>query len=662
MSKYCLSVDGAGVGTLTPNACPATGPGKPIPFKYILGPKSTDAGAVPYCAYTYQNKVQSFTKGACASEGPNQFTFYTYGSQVAGQNPLCFMPPALTGVKGTVVTTLPNQSNACTLNLFVNYQDVTCNEVGCGDHGSCVNNVCVCTDNWSGNQCQTPPTGNAGCTPDTATKKSCGNQGSYGTCQASTSSTNGIAGSGQCKCDMLTSQMGTFCEQACDPGDTTACGGPLRGACVNSFYKIYTNPNAVANRCVCINGWSGTDCTTPPAGWQCNNTDQQCTNVTTEDPKNTVVTGTCNNGTCECYNTLTCNAAVNSTSPAFTGTACQLPLSASGAPCSTPADCNNQQTCVAGTCTCPGGNTPQPSSNFVINILKGIISMFTTSDGIESFLMTIGIQAGLPMIMKYLAVRAIEPTFAKNIEARLLKATEGKVLGPEAAKVLEDSVGKRLAAKMIAKMTAKELMETSVDTAARSAAKLALESSFGFLGPIDLFVNIAGVLGMVLDANDVAGTQEQMTQSQIDTWILKSYAKVNNDKVTLQYGSYFPAKQNVETTFQFRQLTTTDASRNQFVADVSSYMSHLTVNSNNDAIIPLFQTPQQVQAAQLLAGAQKDILYAIAGKNLEVYQRLKDYWPIVVASALLLIGALIGGAFGIKALLKKKSVAKSIKS
>jgi len=650
MSKYCLSVDGAGVGTLS-STCPNPKPGQPIPYSYIIGPKSTDAGAQPYCASTDPTtQVQSFTKGACASESANAFTFYTYGSPITGQPPLCFMP-APAGIKGTIVTTLPDQGAGCTMNLNVKYQNVTCAETGCGDHGNCVSGVCVCAGGWSGTQCQSPPSGNAGCTPG----QSCGNQGFYGVCEAANSAkTGGITGSGKCTCNTLAGQKGTFCEQACSPGDSTACGGPLRGLCVDNMYQAFTNPNSVQNRCACVNGWSGFSCDIPPPNWQCNNTDQQCTNITTLDPTKTVATGVCNNGTCTCNNSQDCGST-NSFGSAFTGKACQTPLSSSGTPCEKDEQCNaTNSKCVNNVCTCPGDPTPDPTIDYVKNMVMGLLQTLSTPEGLGNFAGTIAIHAFVPRILKYMAVKSIQPGFQSSIMKRLESGALGETLGKDAARVLEDSVGKEMAAKLLTKMTGKQLMEATAESASKMIAETVLKDSFGVvLGPITSIVDTLGMLGMVLDGFDVLGMQEKTNQDMITAIMKKFEGFANSNKTIVETGAYFPTVLRAESTFPFREKTVTDAVNAKFAQDMGDYIGHLTVNSNGALIVPLFQTPSQNSNAQALAQAQGTLLYSVAGQNLQVYQRLKDYWPAVVAGGLILLGIIIGTAFGIRALVKK---------
>lgn len=655
-SKYCLALDGAGVGTLYENTCPPVQPGNPVPFRYILGPAATDNSALAMCAQTDPiTSVQSFITGACAA-GVKGFTFYTYNQNVSGQVSLCLMPPNVAGVNGTVITTQPTESGKCEKTLYVKYQNVTCNELGCGDHGKCVNGVCNCQDNWVGSQCEVPPSSNNGCTPDTSTKKSCGNLGSYGTCQASTSSTTGITGSGQCTCNFLTSQQGNYCEKACSAGDNTSCGGPLRGYCVDGDYNYYTNSNAIKNRCICVNGWSGAECTVPPSGWQCDDSTNLCTNITTEKPEDTIPTGVCTDKKCVCNNNLDCNAQ-NSFGQAFTGIACQNPLSVVGDACKVDGDCIGQgQTCVNNVCSC--NSTPEPSDSRIDAILQGLAAMLLTPEGLAKFASYILIQSKLPMLLKWMTTKVLEKQFLKQITSRLAEGAAGKALGAGALKTLEDSVGKSLAAKVLAKMTAKELLEATGTSVASKVAETAFKEVFGVLGKIDTVVTWLGIVGMVLDATDVMGLQEESKQAQIDATLLKINGAVNNNKTVLQNGLYFPIRQYADETFPFMLQTVGTPSRNQFAIDTGNYISHLTVNSNGSAIIPLFTTPVQKQQNQLLKDAKGSLLYTLAGQNLDVYQRLKQDWPIIVAGILVAIGALIGSAYGIKALVNKKKIAK----
>ena len=659
-NTYCLTVDGAGVGNIASGACAVPVPGGPIPMMYIQGPDATDKEAVPNCAVLDPTTgKQTFTFGQpCANN--NGLTFYSYASPQNGETPLCFIP-GTSGIQGTITTFVPNQSGSCVKNLNFKQQNVTCLDTGCGDHGTCspTSKQCSCVDGWSGSQCETPPAGNAGCTPDTATSKTCGNMGSYGNCNATTSSQTGITGSGACACNQLTSnQLGSYCEQHCTVNDGTACGGPLRGLCVDNNYNYYTNPNAVRKRCICINGWTGVDCSTPPPGWKCT-ADTDCTNLTTQNPSDTLPTGTCDKSTgiCTCDNLQGCDA-VNSQGNAFTGAACQIPLPVQGSPCQKDENCTAPQTCVSGTCTCPGGgNSPDPSSGWFATILKGLSHMLTTADGLKQLSGILLAQNGLPLAIKWMTTKALQQGFIKSIEDRLAAGMTGKMLGQDAKLILENSVGKRLAAKVLAKMTAKEVMQCTVNSAAEKVAAVAFKEVFGFIGAIDSFVNLLNIIGMVLDANDVLGFNEESSQSQIDATILKFNGAINSNKTVLANGLYFPLKQSAETTFPFMLKTLDTNSRNQFAIDAGNYISHLTVNSNGAAIIPTFQTALQQQQAALQSEAQGSVLYTLAGNNLTVYQRLKQDWPIIVAGVLVAIGVLVGSAFGVKALVNKKKMA-----
>jgi hypothetical protein len=685
MSKYCVTVDGAGVGTIHPNNCPsAPKAGEPTPYLYILGPAATEQDAQPYCATTDPvTNIQSFAQNACPSEGPNSFTFYSFGdaSKVPSQPQLCFLDEST--VNGTPITTSPKNVNACKLNLYMGYQNVTCNDTGCGDHGTCQSNICICSDNWSGGQCEIPPTGNAACTPDTPTTKSCGNQGSYGVCQSSVSSSAGIAGSGKCQCEFLTSQSGTFCEKACNANDPQACGGPLRGVCVDSYYQVFTNSNAVRNRCACLNGWSGFNCNIPPPGWECNDTDKTCTNITTMDSTTTIQTGLCNSGKCECYNYANdCSPSGSGSSTTdkadkadkaakadlsdptkkygFTGEACQIPLAVKGTPCDSNTPCTlPDQSCISGVCTCTGVS-PTPNDDIFTTIAASISAMLNDPKTYETVGLMIAIHnwKKLLQLAKFLSVKLLLPAFEKAILNRLAGAAAGKELGEKAFAALENLVGKSLAAKLMAKMSAAVILKTSITKLAENVTFLAFKAVFGsVLGSVSSIVDIAGIVGMVLDSADVAGLQEKMSQDTLDALMKKFSNAVNNVKEVQDAGMLYPQKLLSQDTFEFALLTSTQDSKDKLGTDIGNYIGHLTVNSNGDAIVPLFTTSVQQQQADEISAARKDtFLFTAAGYNIDVYNRLKQDWPIIVAATLVIIGILIGAGFGIKALVKKKKV------
>jgi hypothetical protein len=656
-TTYCVSLDGARVGTIAKDKCnvPKTG-GDPVPYMYLTGPDATDSTAVANCASTDSTGIQTFSSGKCSNA--NDLTFYSFPSSIGGQPPLCFFTPATnSGIKkGTIVTMFPQSGESCEMSLNFNYQDVTCADTGCGDHGTCTNSQCVCEDYWHGNQCELPPNGSPGCTPDTDTKKSCGNLGSYGTCQSNTSEKTGILGSGACTCNAMTGQTGSYCEQHCIPNSSSACGGPLRGYCVDSSFNYFNNANAIQKRCACVNGWSGVDCTTPPPNWTCQ-VNKDCTNLTALDPNNITATGTCTNGICSCENDPPCGATnSNSTGNAFTGQACQIPLPVQGSPCTTDANCTSGLTCVGGVCSCPGSDTPQPSASFFTTLLNGLVTMLTTPQGLSNLAGMLMLQHELPMAIKYMTTKVIEKGFTKMIEDKIAKSVAGSLIGPDAARILEESVGKRMAAKVLGNMTTKEIAECTVHSAAKQLAASAFKDVFGFIGKIESFANMLNLVGMVLDAADVLGLNEESSQSQIDATIMKFNGAVNNNKTIIANGLYFPVKQPAQSTYPFLLKTLDITSRNQYATDAGDYLSHLTVNSNGNAIIPLFKTSWQKQQDALAADAKTSLLYVIAGQNLDVFQRLKQDWPIIVAGILLALGILIGSAFGIKALVNKKKL------
>lgn len=264
----------------------------------------------------------------------------------------------------------------------------------------------------------------------------------------------------------------------------------------------------------------------------------------------------------------------------------------------------------------------------------------------------------LLQLAKFLSVKLLLPAFEKAILNRLAGAAAGKELGEKAFAALENLVGKSLAAKLMAKMSAAVILKTSITKLAENVTFLAFKAVFGsVLGSVSSIVDIAGIVGMVLDSADVAGLQEKMSQDTLDALMKKFSNAVNNVKEVQDAGMLYPQKLLSQDTFEFALLTSTQDSKDKLGTDIGNYIGHLTVNSNGDAIVPLFTTSVQQQQADEISAARKDtFLFTAAGYNIDVYNRLKQDWPIIVAATLVIIGILIGAGFGIKALVKKKKV------
>jgi hypothetical protein len=301
-----------------------------------------------------------------------------------------------------------------------------------------------------------------------------------------------------------------------------------------------------------------------------------------------------------------------------------------------------------------------------MNILGTIQSALTSRDGLANIGIMIGLHnfKKLITVAKWFSSKMLKPGFEKAITSRLTSAATnaGKEIGETAVKNLEETVGKTLAEKLLAKMSASTLIKSTVEKVSFEASKLAFKAVFGAaFGFISSFADAAGILGFILDVNDVAGLNEKMSQDTIDAYIMKFQTAVNAQQGVMDAGMQFPIKVYAEDSFTFQKELNESAKKDVYATDVGDYIGHLSVNSNGDAIITNFPTPLQQQNAALLAEAQGDYLFQAAGNNLQVYQRLKQDWPIIVAVAIVIIGIIVGGAFGIKALAKKKSVGKTIK-
>ena len=105
----------------------------------------------------------------------------------------------------------------------------TCDGIDCGEHGSCAEGLCVCTDGYIGNHCNVP-----------------------GPCTGIDCGLNGTCVAGSCECD--TGFEGNSCEVDINECNPNPC---LNGStCAQGVPGTY--------ECTCINGFTGNNCENCP--------------------------------------------------------------------------------------------------------------------------------------------------------------------------------------------------------------------------------------------------------------------------------------------------------------------------------------------------------------------------------------------------------------
>ena len=501
----------------------------------------------------------------------------------------------------------------------------------CGDHGAYNDDTaeCDCDSTWSGSNCTIPPPEGTACQPSDESFRttyggdlSCGNLGVYGTCQAT----------GLCKCP--TNTLGTRCQMACDVSTSSSiqCGGPDRGACNLQGF----------GECACVHGWTGNQCQTPPK--------TPC-----------VRDGDCGwggvNGVCEAMPDGTQHCACIA---GYYGERCERKRGDPGAICDVTDDCtqpqcasdyfcstedtpccpdeNNcgQAKCVDNVCTVSGTtdakcNEGGDDPSTIEAEIEGILDSLLTKEGISMMLVNKVTDVVLEKVVTSLVTAPYKAYMNAQIQKMVDSAMKKEITAMTEEIFLETS--STVIARAAAEGAAKETIDLAVDAAA--------EAVRGILGSVMDIVAAIGIVGMLLDASDVAGFSGQVNQDYLDLYQKKILEAYNTSDSAVEAGIHYPFEVPAYWDVPYQTKSLSDETSTNMMVYTMDYLAALQVNSEGD-VIEFASDADQTKATDAVHNAStlNKILWTLSDDNEDVFQRWLQYWwvvLIVLVVALLLL-------------------------
>lgn len=499
--------------------------------------------------------------------------------------------------------------------------------LNCGSHGvfNPTTGQCDCMDDynsltgpnkWTGVFCQKPPV-NIPCVKSSDAfraahnggDESCGNWGQYGVCDEFT---------GTCSCGTVDPFYGVRCENECT--NDMQCGGPLQPLADGTSRNIGLCDRRT-NKCACQNGWAGTQCRTEPANAQCFR-DADCS-------WGGVKRGACDEGSHKC-SCLTDSQG----RPVYTGNLCSQRHFYEGAACKVDKDCEDKSNkCVGGKCKGPegaGGITP---GELAASMLEGIWS----PEGILNMIIDQGSEHMASAIFKTTSATAAKALQIATIEI-------GNALGKAA-----DIIGMETLSKAIAEMTSKAVAKRAAAATAAKAAEIGEEAD---LGPAGWLLILLQVWTAVLDIYDSQGLNMMVGQGQLDAMQKQYLAYFNAIPQVVDAGVTFPIPYYASYSFPFQQEYAARDNQLKLTTDAVEYISRLTVNSNGQTIVPLFNPPAAIAVNQVKE--KYPVYWNMANGNVRVFGNLVQYgWAIWTLGSLMVVSVTLICVFSSPSVLSK---------
>lgn len=487
----------------------------------------------------------------------------------------------------------------------------------CGSHGvfNAATGQCDCMDDmnnlsgankWTGVFCQKPPV-NIPCTKSSdefrsahnGGDESCGNWGKFGVCDEYT---------GTCDCGTQDPYFGVRCQNECQKDDD--CGGTLQMLPDGTSRDIGICDRR-SMRCQCKNGWTGGQCRVEPPDDKCYN-DAECS-------WGGETRGSCDEtlGVCACMND-------DKGRPLFTGNRCSKRNVYEGAPCEVDADCEDKSNkCVNKKCSSPDGSTGMNASQMAAAMLNGLWS----PSGMANMVVDFGAEESVEWLYKNTAQKMLEALAKQSSEMATNKALS------EATQ----KVGSEVVGKAIAETTSRSATRSITGQMFKTVSKLANKFSKIPWGFILAFIQI---WAMVLDIQDSRGLNMQVSQDMLDMLEKQFLTAFNGDQNVKEAGVTLPTTYYPEYTVPYNLEYLARDNQNKLTNYAADYISKLTVNSNGQTIVPLFNPPATISLNE--ETSKHPVYWNMANDNIKVFHNLVDYgWSIWLLISLIVVSVVL---------------------
>jgi hypothetical protein len=291
--------------------------------------------------------------------------------------------------------------------------------------------------------------------------------------------------------------------------------------------------------------------------------------------------------------------------------------------------------CRDGTCTFPTV-APELSEADLEDRINAVVDELMTPDGVAMLMAEELIESAPAMSMMAYSGAKLQKAAMKRIISRAIARRSAAVTAEGMVPVVSRS--------MISNAT----KNVSAYLARKGITSQALKMSTTLSTGIGALYFAIQVVGMVLDMDDAAGFNAQLSQGAVDMYMEKILQFVNEDPFLQEVGVQFPYEYLPQQTIEWRtkfQGDVADDTKHNLMLD---YINKLDVNSNGKTIIrswtPLDPTPET---------RRNPTLWSLSHKNERSYSFLSKWWWLILVLVMIVI-LTIGLGVGLSARKRRK--------
>jgi len=222
-------------------------------------------------------------------------------------------------------------------------------------------------------------------------------------------------------------------------------------------------------------------------------------------------------------------------------------------------------------------------------------------------------------------------------------------------------VGQSMATNILGRQLVENAARVSAEAAIRQGVEMTVETIVALSGTLLGMTEILQLVGLILDASDAAGLNEEMGQSILDMTRNQFYGYYNSNKDNIANGVYYPFEVYPTGTPAFlKPIYETDGIVKQLKYS-AEYLASLRVNSDGNDIIRKFTPPSlQNQDYEHEKNGINSFLWSISAGNNAVFRRLQDWWWVLMVIILVIVAIILVSVLLTDPKIKAKTFSKNM--